>query len=246
MSVPRQDKCGLVDVPEEVAEMKIRSKRYKESEKEIDRANSYSLKDAISILKKLRPPKFDASVDLHFNINVDPKKSDQMVRGTVVLPHGTGKKVRVAVFCKGENEKLAREANADYVGGNDLIDKVAGGFLDFDCAIATPDMMKDLSKLGKILGPRGLMPSPKTGTVTNDIVKAVEDVRKGKVEFRTDKQSGIHLSVGKLSFSEDKLHENASRVIEMVNETRPSSVKGKFIKSLFISSTMNCGFKLAI
>ncbi len=226
--------------------MKIRSKRYKESEKEIDRANSYSLKDAISILKKLRPPKFDASVDLHFNINVDPKKSDQMVRGTVVLPHGTGKKVRVAVFCKGENEKLAREANADYVGGNDLIDKVAGGFLDFDCAIATPDMMKDLSKLGKILGPRGLMPSPKTGTVTNDIVKAVEDVRKGKVEFRTDKQSGIHLSVGKLSFSEDKLHENASRVIEMVNETRPSSVKGKFIKSLFISSTMNCGFKLAI
>ena len=226
--------------------MKIRSKRYKESEKEIDRANSYSLKDAISILKKLRPPKFDASVDLHFNINVDPKKSDQMVRGTVVLPHGTGKKVKVAVFCKGENEKLAREANADYVGGNDLIDKVAGGFLDFDCAIATPDMMKDLSKLGKILGPRGLMPSPKTGTVTNDIVKAVEDVRKGKVEFRTDKQSGIHLSVGKLSFSEDKLHENASRVIEMVNETRPSSVKGKFIKSLFISSTMNCGFKLVI
>lgn len=226
--------------------MKIRSKRYKEAEKQIDRTKAFPLKDAILMLKKLQPPKFDASVDLHFNINVDPKKSDQMVRGTVVLPHGTGRKLRVAVFCKGENEKLAREANADYVGGNELIDKVAGGFLDFDCAIATPDMMKDLSKLGKILGPRGLMPSPKTGTVTNDIVKAILDVRKGKVEFRVDKQAGIHLSVGRISFPEDKLYENASRVIEMVNEAKPASLKGKFIKSLFISSTMNCGLKLAI
>ncbi len=226
--------------------MTLRSKRYKESEKQIDREKSYSLKDAVATLKKMQLPKFDPAVDLHFNINVDPKKSDQMVRGTVVLPHGTGKKVRVAVFCKGENDKLAREANADYVGGNDLIDKVAGGFLDFDCAIATPDMMKDLSKLGKILGPRGLMPSPKTGTVTNDIVKAIEDVRKGKVEFRVDKQGGIHLSVGKLSFAEDKLYENASRVIDMVNEAKPASVKGKFIKSSFLSSTMNCGLKLAI
>lgn len=225
--------------------MRKPSKRYRESEKQIDREKTLGLKDAISVLKKMSLPKFDPSVDLHFHINVDPKKSDQMVRGTVVLPHGTGKKVRVAVFCKGENEKLAKEANADYVGGNDLIDKVAGGFLDFDCAIATPDMMKDLSKLGKVLGPRGLMPSPKTGTVTNDIVKAIEDVRKGKVEFRVDKQCGIHLSVGKLSFTEDKLYENAFRVIEMVNEAKPASVKGKFIKSVFISSTMNCGLKLA-
>ncbi len=226
--------------------MKTRSKRYKESEKAIDREKTLPLKEAVSVLKKLSPLKFDASVDLHFSINVDPKKSDQMVRGTVLLPHGTGKKVRVAVFCKGENEALAKEAKADYVGGNDLIDKVSGGFLDFDCAIATPDMMKDLSKLGKVLGPRGLMPSPKTGTVTNDIVKAIEDVRKGKVEFRVDKQGGIHLSVGKLSFSEDKINENASRVIEMINEAKPASVKGKFIKSAFISSTMNCGLKLAI
>ena len=225
--------------------MNVRSKRYRESEKEIDRTKTYALKDAISVLKQLRPPGFDASVELHFNINVDPKKSDQMVRGTVVLPHGTGKKVRVAVFCKGENEKLAKEANADYVGGNELIDKVAGGFLDFDCAIAMPDMMKDLSKLGKILGPRGLMPSPKTGTVTNDIVKAIEDVRKGKIEFRVDKQGGIHLAVGKLSFAQEQIYENASRVIEMVNEARPASVKGKFIKSVFISSTMNCGLRLA-
>jgi len=223
-----------------------RSKRYKESEKLIDRNAVYPLKDAISMLKKLHHVKFEESVDLHFHINVDPKKSDQMVRGTVILPHGSGKKVKVAVFCKGESEKLAKEANADYVGGMDLIDKVAGGFLDFDCAIATPDMMKDLSKLGKVLGPRGLMPSPKTGTVTNDIVKAIEDVRKGKVEFRVDKQCGIHLSVGKLSFAEDKILENASRVIETINDAKPSSVKGKFIKSLFISSSMNCGLKLVV
>ena len=226
--------------------MKGRSKRYQESEKQVDKTKIYLLKDTIGILKKLALPKFDPSVDLHFNISIDPKKSDQMVRGTVVLPHGTGKKVRIAVFCKGESEKLAKEAGADYVGAGELIEKVAAGFLDFDCAIAAPEMMKDLSKLGKILGPRGLMPSPKTGTVTNDITKAIEDVKKGKVEFRADKQGGIHLSVGKLSFSEDKLYENASRVIEVINESRPASVKGKFIKSLFISSTMNHALRLTV
>jgi large subunit ribosomal protein L1 len=226
--------------------MKLRSKRYKESQKLTDKTKTYSLKEAIPILKKLAPPKFDGSLDLHFNLNVDSKKSDQMVRGTVVLPHGTGKKVRVAVFCKGEHERLAREANADYVGANDLIDKVAQGFLDFDCAIATPEMMKDLSKLGKILGPRGLMPSPKAGTVTNDFVKAIEDVRKGKVEFRVDKQGGMHLSVGKVSFDEDKLYENATRVIEAVSDAKPASIKGKFIKSLSVSSTMNPGLRIVI
>ncbi len=226
--------------------MKIRSKRYKESEKQVDKNKVCQLKDAIATLKKMALPKFDGSVDLHFNLSVDTKKSDQMVRGTVVLPFGTGKKVRVAVFCKGEHEKLAKEAQADYIGGNDLIDKVAAGFLDFDCAIATPEMMRDLSKLGKVLGPRGLMPSPKTGTVTNDIVKAIEDVKKGKVEFRVDKQGGIHLSVGKISFSEDKLHDNASRVIEALNEARPSTVKGKFIRSLSLSTSMNPGIRIAI
>jgi large subunit ribosomal protein L1 len=226
--------------------MKMRSKRYRESEKQVDRSKDYPLKDAIAILKKMVSPKFDGSVDLHFNLDVDTKKSDQMVRGTVVLPHGTGKKVRLAVFCKGEHERLAREAGADYVGANELIDKVAGGFLDFDCAIATPEMMKDLSKLGKILGPRGLMPSPKTGTVTNDIAKAIEDVKKGKVEFRVDKQGGVHLSVGKISFSEDKLYDNASRVIEALNEARPASVKSKFIRSLSISSSMSPGLQIAI
>jgi large subunit ribosomal protein L1 len=226
--------------------MKPRSKRYQESEQQLNREKVYELKDAIILLKKMVAPKFDGAVDLHFNLSIDPKKSDQMVRGTVVLPHGTGKKVRVAVFCKGEHEKLAKEANADYVGGTELIDKVAAGFLDFDCAIATPEMMKDLSKLGKVLGPRGLMPSPKTGTVTNDIVKAIEDVRRGKVEFRVDKQGGVHLSVGKISFDEIKLYENASRVIEALTEAKPASVKGKFLKSLTISASMNPGLRLAI
>jgi large subunit ribosomal protein L1 len=226
--------------------MRAHSKRYAVSEKLVDKGKTYQLKEAITSLKKLSPPKFDGSVDLHFNLNVDSKKSDQMVRGTVVLPHGTGKKVRVAVFCKGEHEKEAREANADLVGGLELIDKVAGGFLDFDCAIATPEMMKDLSKLGKVLGPRGLMPSPKTGTVTNDIKKAIDDVRKGKVEFRVDKQGGIHLSVGKISFNEDQLYDNASRVIEALSEARPASIKGKFVKSLSITTSMNPGLRLAI
>jgi large subunit ribosomal protein L1 len=226
--------------------MKLRSKRYRESEKKLDKAKTYQLKEAISLLKAMSPVKFDSSVDLHFHLLVDTKKSDQMVRGTVILPHGTGKKVRVAVFCKGEHEKIALGANADFVGGLELIDKVAGGFLDFDCAIATPEMMKDLSKLGKVLGPRGLMPSPKTGTVTNDILKAIEDVKRGKVEFRVDKQGGVHLTVGKLSFSEDKLYDNALKVIEALNESKPASVKGKFIRSLSIVTTMNPGLALAV
>jgi len=226
--------------------MKKYSKRYKETAKNVDKSKKFNLKEAVSVLKKLAPPKFDASVDLHFQLNVDPKKSDQAVRGTVVLPHGTGKKVRVAVFCKGESERQAKEAGADYVGGLELIDKVNAGFLDFDCAIATPEMMKDLSKLGKVLGPRGLMPSPKTGTVTMDINKAIQDVRKGKVEFRVDKQCGVHLSVARVSFKEDMIYDNAARVIEALNEVKPASIKGKFITSLSISSTMNPGLFIEV
>jgi large subunit ribosomal protein L1 len=226
--------------------MKAASKRYKEASKQQDAAKTYTLKEAVALLKKMAPPKFDASLDIHFALNVDSKKSDQMVRGTVVLPHGTGRKVRVAVFCKGEYERVARDAHADHIGGIELIEKVAGGFLDFDCAIATPDMMKDLSRLGKVLGPRGLMPSPKTGTVTNDIAKAIDEVKKGKVEFRVDKQGGIHLAVGKISFTEDKLYDNASVVIGAINESKPASVKGKFVRSLFVSSTMNPGLRIAL
>ncbi len=224
--------------------MKTHSKRYKESVKQVEPDKVYQLKEAITVLKSLPKPKFDGSIDLHFNLGVDTKKSDQMIRGTVVLPHGTGKKVRVAVFCKGEHERQARESQADYVGGMELIEKVAAGFLDFDCAIASPEMMKDLSKLGKVLGPRGLMPSPKTGTVTNDISKAIDDVRKGKVEFRVDKQGGMHLSVGKVSFSEEQLNDNASKIIEAVNEARPASVKGKFVKSLSVTASMNPGLRI--
>lgn len=224
--------------------MKARSKRYIESAKNVDIQKKYTLKEAISVLKTLKQPKFNGSVDLHFKFNVDTKKSEQMVRGTVVLPHGTGKKIRVAVFCRGEQEKVAKEAGAEFSGSNELIDKVAAGFLDFDCVIATPDMMKDLSKLGKVLGPRGLMPSPKTGTVTNDIAKAIEDVKKGKVEFRIDKQGGMHLAVGKIGFSEDALFENASCVIHAVSESKPNTVKGKFIETSFISSSMNSGLRI--
>lgn len=226
--------------------MKTHSKRYNESKKQVESKKTYLLKEAISILKKMSPVKFDASVDLHFKLNIDSKKSDQMVRGTVVLPHGRGRQVKVAVFCRGESERLAKEAGADYVGADDLIDKVAGGFLDFDCAIATPEMMKEMAKLGKVLGPRGLMPSPKAGTVTSDVVKAIEDVKRGRLEFRVDKLGGVHLSIGKISFLEDKLYENANCVINALNEAKPPSIKGKFIENLFISSTMNPGLKILL
>jgi large subunit ribosomal protein L1 len=224
--------------------MKTRSKRYNESAKDLVKDKVYSLKEAITVLKTFKTPKFGGSVDLHMKLNVDPKKAEQMIRGTVVLPHGTGRTVRVAVFCRGEHEKIAREAGADFVGANELIDKVAAGFMDFDCVIATPEIMKDLSKLGKVLGPRGLMPSPKTGTVTNDILKAINDVRKGKVEFRVDKQGGVHLSVGKIAFEEDKIYENASVIINAINEAKPATVKGKFLESLSISTSMNPGLAL--
>ena len=167
-----------------------------------------------------------------------------MVRGTVLLPHGTGKKIRIAVFCKGEGQKDAQAAGADHVGANDLIEKVAAGFLDFDCAVATPDIMKDMARLGKVLGPRGLMPSPKTGTVTNEIKKAINDLKKGKIEFKVDKQSGIHISIGKISFDGQKLFDNASKAINAITESRPAAVKGKFIKSISMSSSMNPGLSL--
>lgn len=222
------------------------SKRYKEAAKQLDIKKRYSLKEAIGVLKKMPPTKFDQTIDLGFHLNIDPKKSDQLIRGTVSLPHGTGKAVRVAVFCKGEHEKEAKAAGADYVGGNELIDKVAGGFLDFDSAVATPEMMKDLSRLGKVLGPRGLMPSPKTGTVTNNVATAVKDIKGGKIEFKVDKQSGIHTPVGKLSFSEAQIFENASKVIEAIVHAKPSTVKGDFIRSISISSSMSPGFGLEL
>lgn len=222
-----------------------RSKKYKEALKLIDKNKTYGIEEAVGILKKAPSLKFDQSVDLAIQLNVDSKKSDQLIRGTVVLPHGTGKTKRIAVFCKGEAEKEARESGADIVGGQELIDKVAGGWLEFDVAVSTPEMMKDLSKLGKVLGPKGLMPSPKTGTVTNNIAQAVNELKAGKVEFKTDKQGGIHVLVGKISFESAKLAENIKILLSAITAQKPPSVKGNLIKSVSLSSTMSPGFKLS-
>ena len=222
------------------------SKRIKEAHQKVDVEKAYSLKDAVAVLAQAPKVKFDETVELHFNLNLNLKASDQNVRGTVVLPHGTGKSLKVAVVCQGENVNKAKDAGADFVGSQDLIDKIDKGFLGFDCLIATPDMMRDLSKLGKVLGPRGLMPSPKAGTVTADVERALREVKAGRVEFKNDKQGGIHLGVGKRSFSEDKLLANAKHVIEAVDHAKPSSVKGVFIKSIYLSTTMGVGVKVAI
>lgn len=204
----------------------------------------YGLKEAVELVKQLAYAKFDESVDLALRLGVDPKRSDQMVRGTTVLPHGTGKKLRVLVFAKGEKEQEARAAGADYVGAEDLMEKIKGGWLEFDQTIATPDLMGAVGKLGKVLGPRGLMPNPKTGTVTFDVAKALADIRKGRVEYKVDKAGVVHAPVGKVSFDANKLYENAHAVLDSVMKARPASVKGRYLKSATISSTMGPPVKL--
>ena len=220
------------------------SKRTKQFEKLADKNKRYSLPEAIELLKQAPKTKFDQTVEISFKLNLNPKETPASVRGTVSLPHGTGKTRKVAVFCKGEHERKAKEAGADYVGSDDLIKKVGGGWCDFDVAIASPDMMKELGRLGKVLGPRGLMPNPKTGTVTQDIAKAVSDVKKGKIEFRMDKQSNIHAPIGKLSFQTQALAENGAELIEAVEHSRPQVAKGAFIRGMSVSSTMGPGLKL--
>jgi large subunit ribosomal protein L1 len=223
------------------------SKRMKEANKTVGTIERpLPLPEAVNVLSRVPKVKFDETVELHFNLNLDLKASDQGVRGTVVLPHGIGKKVRIAVFCKGDAVARAQAAGADYVGDNDLIEKVNGGFMDFDVVIASPDMMRDLSKLGKLLGPRGLMPTPKAGTVTTDVERAIKEVKAGRVEFKSDKQGGIHLGIGKRSFEESKIIENAQHVIEAVNHAKPSAVKGNLIKSLALATTMGPGVKVAL
>jgi large subunit ribosomal protein L1 len=204
----------------------------------------YGLREAVEVVKKAAYAKFDESVDLALRLGIDPKRSDQMVRGTTSLPHGTGKKVRVLVFAKGEKEQEARQAGADYVGADDLMEKINGGWMDFDCAIATPDLMAAVGKLGKVLGPRGLMPNPKTGTVTFEVGKAVSDIRKGRVEFKTEKAGIVQVPVGKVSFEPQKLYDNAAAIIESVMKAKPASCKGRYLKSATISSTMGPGVKL--
>jgi large subunit ribosomal protein L1 len=220
------------------------TKRQKQINELIDKSKSYNLDEAVSIIKKFPKLKFDESLELSFNLNIDSKQSDQLVRGTLILPHGTGKETKVLVFCKGEDVKTAKDAGADYVGSDDLVQKISGGWLDFDAVVATPDMMKDISKLGKVLGPRGLMPSPKAGTVTKDISKAVKELKSGKVEFKTGKDGNVYLAIGKVSFEEKALVENARLVIDTIKKSRPVAVKGTYIKSIYISTTMGAGIQL--
>src|SRR2546425_12347152 len=217
-----------------------RSKRFKKAQELVDKSKAYPLKSAVELLAKFPKAKFNETIDLAFRLGVDPKQSDQMVRGTVPLPHGSGKTVRVLVFAKsGAAADAAKAAGAEYVGFDDLIKKCTEGWSDFDVAIATPDAMSEVRKLGKVLGPRGLMPNPKTGTVTEDTAKAVKEVKAGRVEFKIDKAGNIHVPVGKASFTANQIEENARAVIDAVAKSRPHSVKGLFIQSATISATMS-------
>lgn len=214
-------------------------KKFKAAQAKVDRTKQYTLDDAITLAKETSPAKFDASVEFTVNLGVDPRHADQQVRGTVSLPHGTGKVVRVIVFADGEHVKAAEDAGADHVGLDDLVKKITTeGWTDFDVAIATPNVMREVGKLGKILGPRGLMPNPKTGTVTPNVAQAVKDFKAGRIEYRVDKGGVIHTPVGKVSFSVQNLHENIHAVADALNRARPSSAKGTYVKSVFISTTM--------
>ena len=218
-------------------------KRYKKA-KGLVEVNPYKLEDAMPLIKKMATAKFDETVEVSMRLGVDPKHADQMVRGTVVLPHGLGKSKKVCVIASGEKVKEAEQAGAEHVGGDDLVAKIQEGWLDFDALIATPDMMKSVGKLGKVLGPKGLMPNPKTGTVTFDLSNAVREIKAGKVEFRVDKTSIIHTPVGKASFTAEKLIDNARTLIDSVVKARPAAAKGKYVRSISISSTMGPGVSL--
>jgi large subunit ribosomal protein L1 len=217
------------------------SKRYDAAASKVDPAKAYSVDEALATLKAMPAAKFDESVDLSFRLGVDPKHADQMVRGAVVLPNGIGKSVRVAVFAKGEKEREAREAGADVVGAEDLVQRVQEGFMDFDTTIATPDLMGQVGRLGKVLGPRGLMPNPKLGTVTFDVSRAVREAKAGKVEFRVDKAGNIHTPIGKRSFTTEQLATNALALIEAIVRAKPAAAKGTYLRTLTVSSTMSPG-----
>lgn len=219
-------------------------KKYNEAIAKVDANKFYNIDDAVKLLPETATAKFDETVDVAVRLGVDPKQSEQMVRGTVVLPNGTGKKVRVLVFAKGEKEKEAKDAGADFVGGEDLVDKISKGWLDFDAIVATPDMMGSVGKLGKVLGPRGLMPNPKLGTVTFDIVRAVKDIKAGKVEFKIDKAGNVHVAFGKISFGVNKLKENFTVLLESIIKAKPSTSKGTYLRSITMSTTMGPGIKI--
>ena len=221
-------------------------KKMKAVQEKVERRKEYSFEDAIGLIKESSFVKFDETVDLAVNLGIDAKKTDQMVRGAIVLPHGIGKKVRVIVFAKGEKEKEARDAGADNAGAEDLIEKIQQGWLDFDKAVATPDIMGLVGKLGKILGPRGLMPNPKLGTVTFDLAKAVKEIKAGKVEYKTEKAGVIHVPIGKVSFDKKKLVDNAMAIIESIIKAKPPTSKGRYLKRVAVSSTMGPGVKVDV
>ena len=224
--------------------MRTQGKKYLQVKDKVQAATPYPLKDAISLLQETCYVKFDETVDVAIRLGVDPRKADQMVRGTVLLPHGTGKEIKVLVFAKGEKEKEARDAGADYVGADDLVEKIQNGWLEFDKAVATPDLMGLVGKIGKILGPRGLMPNPKLGTVTFNVRESIDELRKGKVEFRTDKAGIVHVPVGKKSFDIQKLYENILALMDTIVRMKPSSSKGVYLKNIVLSSTMGLGIKV--
>ncbi len=217
------------------------SKKHDKTKEKVDKTSQYNIEEAVTMVKELVHTKFDETVDMAINLGVDPRKSDQMIRGSVVLPHGLGKKVRVIVFAKGEKGTEATDAGAEEVGAEDLVEKIQGGWMDFDKVVATPDVMGIVSKLGKLLGPRGLMPNPKSGTVTFDVGKAVQDITAGKADYRTEKAGVIHVSIGKVSFESDKLIDNAKTVVKAIEKAKPSTAKGKYLKKISISSTMGAG-----
>jgi large subunit ribosomal protein L1 len=224
--------------------MSSHGKRYREALKLVEANRAYRLDEAVEVLKKIPPAKFDETLELDFKLGVDPKQGDQMVRGTVALPHGSGKKVRVLVFARGEAAKAAQAAGADYVGFEDLIKKCQEGWTDFDVAVATPEAMQEVRKLGKVLGPKGLMPNPKTGTVTDDTAKAVREVKAGRVEFKMDKTANLHVVFGKLSFGPEAIVENARAVIAAVLHAKPATAKGHYLRSCTLSSTMGPGLRI--
>ena len=221
-------------------------KKYGEAAKLVDRSVQYEPAEAISVVKKTASAKFDETVELHIRTGCDGRHADQQIRGAVVLPNGTGKTVRVLVFAKGTKLDEAQAAGADYVGGEDLIPKISGGWFDFDVVVATPDMMGVVGRLGKVLGPKGLMPNPKAGTVTMDVAKAVNDIKAGKIEYRLDKSNIVHVPVGKASFSEEKLEENFNALMEAIVKAKPSALKGQYLRSITLTSTMGPGVKVSV
>jgi large subunit ribosomal protein L1 len=222
-----------------------KGKRYVESAKLVDRATLYDVDEAVSILKKTASAKFDETIEAHIRLGVDGRHADQQVRGAVVLPHGTGKTVRVLVFAKGDKVAEAEAAGADFVGGEELVPRIQkDGWLDFDVVVATPDMMGVVGRLGRILGPKGLMPNPKAGTVTMDVTKAINDIKAGKIEYRLDKSNIIHVPIGKASFTEEQLADNFHTLIGAINKAKPAAAKGQYLKSVVVSSTMGPGIKL--